>query len=138
MHQVILLQRRVAATQRIVERATALAEHLELDPELIQGLHPSGAIKEAPVADMIRLEGVANILDQIAEKVGVPAAAVTDVTVTKFRAPAEEEAVPANQIQVGQAGAQMETLPDPVLEEEVEAPAKAARRPAGRPGTKKK
>lgn len=96
MHPSVLAQRKAIAANRIVERATALVQHLELDPALAQSLQPTG-VKDTQTVDMLRLEGLATLLDQLAENAGVPAPAVTDVTVGEFTAPAPEPVVPINE-----------------------------------------
>jgi hypothetical protein len=70
MHPTILIQRKAQAVNRILAKAEALAKHLDLDPALIEALQPKGA-KDAQVLEMFRLEGLANLFDQLAISAGV-------------------------------------------------------------------
>lgn len=70
MHQSILAQRKATATQRIITQASALAAHLDLDPKLAEALQPKG-IKDPQVADMLRLEALADLLDRFAADASV-------------------------------------------------------------------
>ena len=83
MHQAILAQRKAKAVQKIVARATALVQHLELDPALSEGLQPR-AVKDANIAEMMRLEALAALMDQLAAQAGAPAAEQPDTAVNEF------------------------------------------------------
>src|SRR5690349_4630885 len=103
MHPSVLAQRKAIATNRIVERATAIVNHLELDPALAAGLQST--VKDTQAAEMIQLEGLANLMDQLAENAGVPAAPAPVNMVSEFIAPAVSTETPA-----------AEELPPPVVE----------------------
>lgn len=115
MHQSILARRHAAAIQRIVNTASALVEQHHLDPRLIDGLQPRG-IKDPAAAEMMRLEGLADLLDQIPVTVETP-----------------PELPPVNEPPPPSAPALViETLPAPVVEDDEPAPSPR------KPGRKKK
>jgi len=99
MHPSILAKRKAQAMDRIVQAVQSL------DPAAAEALQPKG-IKDPAAAEMMRLEALAALLDQLAANAGVPAPAVTAVTVGEFIVPAPTP--PAAE----------EELPPPVLEEE--------------------
>lgn len=111
MHPTILVKRKADALQRILATTDALAQHLELDPALVEALQPQG-IKDPRVMEMKRLEALAALLDQLAAMAGVTEPAA--VTVETAAAPADsdpgEEPLP-DPSPIG------DELPPPVLEE---------------------
>jgi hypothetical protein len=112
MHSAIQVQRRAAAMNRILERSGALIEQYELDPALADALQPR-AVKDPQVAEMMRLEGLANLLDQVAEKAGLPAPEPVDTSVKEFRAPV---VTAVTQLDTDQP--RPDDLPEPVLDED--------------------
>lgn len=105
MHQSILAKRKAIAMQRIVTRASALVAHLELDLAIAEGLQPKG-IKDAAVADMMRLERLADLVDRLADNAGLPQ-----------EAPAVS-AVTAQPKQTPPAPPDADDLPEPVLDQD--------------------
>jgi hypothetical protein len=107
MHNTVLAKRRAVAIDRIVNRATALVQHLELDPALAEALQPK-TIKDPQAAEMIRLEALATLIDQMAINAGVPDQEQPDATIHEFNVRLVPAQAPGT-----------EDLPEPVLEEEV-------------------
>lgn len=89
MHPRILAQRQAVAYSRIQERATAIAEKAKMDPELLGRLQATG-IRDTNVANLTRIEAVADFMDLIAPKYGVEVPAVEVHQLTEFIAPAPE------------------------------------------------
>jgi hypothetical protein len=116
MHPTILIQRKAQAINRIMAKAEALAKHLDLDPALIDSLQPKG-VKDSQVIEMFRLEGLANLFDQLAISAGI-SEPVTVVTPAGDESPAGEVEPTADEaetpipIAMGPDG-----LPAPTLEE---------------------
>lgn len=99
MHPTILAQRKANAVNRIVWASGALAKELELDPALVDALQPKG-IKDPRVLEMMRLEGVANLMLQLAIRVGAvnegdAVTAVTPESEPEVETPAEVESAAA-------------------------------------------
>ena len=103
MHQTILTQRRAAAAARITEQGRALVKKLKLEPALADRLQPVG-VKELAVAEMMRLEAIADLLDRLAKNAGVKVEPVTAVTVNEFIVPPAAEQEPAAEGEEQQAG----------------------------------
>lgn len=98
MHPSVIAKRKALANNRIVERAKALGEHIELDPTVLQALEVT-SIRDPQAAEMLRLEAVANFIAHIAEKNGADAEVQPDTTVGEFHAePVVEEVVPPAEI----------------------------------------
>jgi hypothetical protein len=98
MHPSILAQRKAKATNRILVAAEALVKQLALAPALVAGLQPQG-VKDPQALEMIRLEGLADLLDQLALHDGP----------SPDRAPVTAVTAPES-----------DSLPPPVLEPEIE------------------
>jgi hypothetical protein len=64
MHPSILAKRKADAINRIVVAAGALAEVHQLNPERRAALEPKG-IKDLAAAEMMRLEGLADLLEEL-------------------------------------------------------------------------
>lgn len=116
MHPSVFAKRRAEAMGRIDERAGALVEQLELDPALAAALQPVG-IREPLAAELARLEALADLMDKIADRAGVPPPPVPDTTVNKFIAPPAQPEPEQEPNQVELSG--VDGLPAPTLEEEI-------------------
>lgn len=69
MHPTILAKRKAEAVAKLVVAAEALAETLELDRELITGLHPVG-VHDNLLREMLLLEGTSNLITAVAIQAG--------------------------------------------------------------------
>lgn len=68
MHILILSKRNAAAQARMLRAAEALANRLELDPALVEGLKPKS--KDSAVRALKEREGVAALLEELAYSAG--------------------------------------------------------------------
>jgi hypothetical protein len=119
MHPSILAKRKAQALERIGWTAEALAKHLELDPVLIEGLQPKG-IKDPAAAEMMRLEGLSDLLTAVAIQTGAVKESAPE--------PGDEETVST---ETPEAEPTMGDLPAPVLEDD-DFEEKPKRKPAKR------
>ena len=76
MHQIILVQRKAKALTRIITAAGSLADQHQLNPARREALEPKG-IKDPAALEMMRLEGLADLLEDLA---AVDVETVTAVT----------------------------------------------------------
>ena len=147
MHQSILAKRKATATQRIITTATRLAAFLELDPKFADALQPKG-IKDPDVVDMMRLEAVADVLDQVGANAGLTEPVTTQAdkdTITMSGGTSSFSfhlAEPSAELE-GEPGVSTETAPENVqdaaqdVEELQEEPAPKNRKRSTRKSTKK-
>lgn len=83
MHPSVLAKRKAMAVNRIVARATALVQYLELDPTLAEALEPK-ATRDPATVDMLRMEALATLIDHVALNAGVPEEEQPDTSVGEF------------------------------------------------------
>lgn len=85
MHPSILAKRKADAINRIVTAAGTLADRHQLDPARRAALEPKG-IKDPAAVEMMRLEGLADLLDNLA--------AVTVVTAPDQESKPQDDPLP--------------------------------------------
>jgi hypothetical protein len=111
MHQSILAKRKAIAQDRILTSALALVAQLQLDPALAEGLEPKG-VRDSATVEMMRLEGLADLMEQLAAQPTSPPSPVTTVT---DEVPQEPESKPLDESMPGPV---LDELPPPVLDDE--------------------
>jgi hypothetical protein len=128
MHPSILAKRKAGAINRIVTAAGALADQHKLNPARRAALEPKG-IKDLAAVEMMRLEGLAALLEDLAA-VDVEAVADDETVTAVTPEPADDprptlEDFPAHVVESSE--------PEPVEEELFEEePKKPARRPTAK------